>query len=215
MVTISFYKDIFVIVSIIRSSFQYAARDKHYITLTVFRLVRASTRIPSSNGHYLVDHQCKRPTICQYCCHLNKTSKVTFTVNKKTVWKEPLMSWPDVKLPPQTFMSKIQVNCQSSNLIYLITCTHCQIQYVGQTKNRLLIRFQGRHAMIPPYHDIITNILLYPQLCSMALKSAFSALLEPRPTHRPVMPKGIGKKRGGSTDYNRWSPRALTLWINN
>ena len=43
------------------------------------------------------------------------------------------------------------VNCQSSNLIYLITCKHCGIHYVGQTKNRLLTRFQGH------YHDIKTK----------------------------------------------------------
>ena len=43
------------------------------------------------------------------------------------------------------------VNCQSENLIYLITCNACEIQYVGQTKNCILTRFQGH------YQDIKTN----------------------------------------------------------
>ena len=43
-----------------------------------------------------------------------------------------------------------QHNC-NCNLIYLITCKHCGIHYVGQTKNRLLTRFQGH------YHDIKTK----------------------------------------------------------
>ena len=34
------------------------------------------------------------------------------------------------------------VNCQSSNLIYVITCNTYGIQYVGQTKNHLLTCFQ-------------------------------------------------------------------------
>ena len=33
------------------------------------------------------------------------------------------------------FNSKKEINCQSNNLIYLITCKHCKIQYVGQTRN--------------------------------------------------------------------------------
>ena len=45
----------------------------------------------------------------------------------------------------------VNVNCQSENLIYLITCTTCKVQYVGQTRNRLMIRFQGH------FHDIKTN----------------------------------------------------------
>ena len=40
-------------------------------------------------------------------------------------------------------MAKFNVTCKSSNLIYCITCTKCKIQYVGQTKNRLMDRFQG------------------------------------------------------------------------
>ena len=35
------------------------------------------------------------------------------------------------------------VTCKSTNLIYCITCTQCHIQYVGQTKRRLMDRFQG------------------------------------------------------------------------
>ena len=99
------------------------------------QLVRASTSTPNSIGHYLEDHPCKRPTTCRYCCRLNKTGKILSMVNKKT------------------FTSRTQVNCQSSNLIYLITCTHCKIQYVGQTKKRLLTRFQGHHYDIKSQND--------------------------------------------------------------
>ena len=43
----------------------------------------------------------------------------------------------------RSYSSKIRVDCKSSNLIYCITCKHCSTQYVGQTKRRLMDRFQG------------------------------------------------------------------------
>ena len=33
--------------------------------------------------------------------------------------------------------------CKSSNIIYCLSCKCCGIQYVGQTKNRLMDRFQA------------------------------------------------------------------------
>ena len=33
--------------------------------------------------------------------------------------------------------------CQSNNLIYCIECNWCQTKYVGQTRNRIIDRFQG------------------------------------------------------------------------
>ena len=44
-----------------------------------------------------------------------------------------------------------------TNLIYLITCKHCSVQYVGQTKNRLLTRFQGHHFDIQNQNDTISH----------------------------------------------------------
>ena len=41
----------------------------------------------------------------------------------------------------QTFASKHNISCKSSNLIYLITCKQCHKQYVGQTKNSIAQRF--------------------------------------------------------------------------
>ena len=35
------------------------------------------------------------------------------------------------------------ISCQSSNLIYCMSCRTCEKQYVGQTKRKLYLRFQG------------------------------------------------------------------------
>ena len=68
---------------------------------------------------------CQRPLKCRYCKILNKTGKIKSHSTGKV------------------YTSLKKVHCQSSNLKYVITCQTCSIQYVGQTKNRLLTWFQG------------------------------------------------------------------------
>ena len=41
-----------------------------------------------------------------------------------------------------------RVTCNSSNLIYMIQCTLCGSQYVGQTKNQLLKRINQHYSDI-------------------------------------------------------------------
>ena len=42
-----------------------------------------------------------------------------------------------------TYKSKININCQTCNCIYLILCSNCGTNYVGQTKKKLLARFNS------------------------------------------------------------------------
>ena len=67
-----------------------------------------------------------------------------------------------------------QVNCQSSNLIYLITCTKCKIQYVGQTKNRLLTRFQGHYFDMNSQND--TTVARHFNKCPSLSPAKFNGL---------------------------------------
>jgi hypothetical protein len=62
---------------------------------------------------------------CRYCPLLNTSGTTTCTVSGKT------------------FRTKKKVTCRNSNLIYCITCKVCNKQYVGQTKGKILDRFQG------------------------------------------------------------------------
>ena len=43
---------------------------------------------------------------------------------------------------------KRNISCRSSNLVYLVTCKTCGLQYVGQTKRRINQRFQGHYYKI-------------------------------------------------------------------
>jgi peptide-methionine (R)-S-oxide reductase len=60
---------------------------------------------------------------CNYCPLLDRSGKITSTTTGRT------------------YTSRKHISCKSHNLIYCITCTICNKQYVGQTKNRLMDRF--------------------------------------------------------------------------
>ena len=99
------------------------------------QLVRASTRTDDSHTTHASTHTCNHRQKCRYCPKINHSG---FTISKTTGRK---------------FYTLVNVNCQSSNLIYLITFKYCSVRYVGQTKNRLLTRFQGHHFDIQNQND--------------------------------------------------------------
>ena len=46
------------------------------------------------------------------------------------------------------YHSLVNVTCNSSNLNYMIECTICRIQYVGQAKNKILSRINQHYSSI-------------------------------------------------------------------
>ena len=68
---------------------------------------------------------CTRPNTCQYCTRLSQAGKIT-NLNNNT-----------------TYNTINKGTCQSNNLIYCLECKRCHIKYVGQTKNKIIDRFQG------------------------------------------------------------------------
>ena len=81
-------------------------------------------RCPSTNPKVAHLSPCTTSK-CHYCPLLNTSGRIISTYTGRS------------------YSSKIRVDCKSSNLIYCITCKHCSTQYVGQTKRRLMDRFQG------------------------------------------------------------------------
>ena len=43
---------------------------------------------------------------------------------------------------------KSHITCETSNVIYMIQCTKCNLQYIGETKRRLKERFNGHRRPI-------------------------------------------------------------------
>ena len=73
--------------------------------------------------------KCKQRN-CRHCPLLSKSGEVK-SYSKKRIYR-----------------SLVNVTCNSSNLIYLIEWTICGIQYVGQTKNKILIRMNQHYSSI-------------------------------------------------------------------
>ena len=67
---------------------------------------------------------CNRPNTCKYCGKISQSGKVKNLNNK-------------------TCNTVKNGTCQSNNLIYCLECNWCHMKYVGQTKNRIIDRFQG------------------------------------------------------------------------
>ena len=67
---------------------------------------------------------------CRYCPKLNKSGRITCTASDRS------------------YKTRYNCTCKSSNLIYCLSCKRCGIQYVGQTKNRLMDRFQDHFYKI-------------------------------------------------------------------
>ena len=70
-------------------------------------------------------HGCKRPDSCKHCKKISQSGKIKNTLNNKT------------------YNTMKNGTCQNNNLIYCIECNWCQTKYVGQTRNRIIDRFQG------------------------------------------------------------------------
>ncbi len=67
---------------------------------------------------------------CRYCDILDRSGRITS------------------KFSGREYTCKKNVTCKSSNLIYCIECTRCGLQYVGQTMNKLMMRFQAHWQTI-------------------------------------------------------------------
>ncbi len=78
---------------------------------------------------------CNRPNNCAHCPKLNRSGILVSHSNERI------------------YRTKQNISCQTDNVIYCLTCNvpKCGVQYVGQTKNRIMDRFNGhlsdiRHA---------------------------------------------------------------------
>ena len=136
------------------------------------QLVRASTSHSDESKLPLSETRlCYKKDNCRYCPLLNTSGNFV------------------CKTDGTTHSCKAHINCQSSNIIYLITCRSCGIQYVGQTKNKLLTRFQSHHFDIKHNND--TTVARHFNKCPPQNPGKFNGLeisilsfLRPPPSSR-------------------------------
>ena len=122
-------------------------------------LVRASTSTKTNDETPVrrVDiRPCNRTSSCRYCPLLNVSGSFT------------------CKTTNEILQSKKYVNCQTLNCIYLITCSSCGIQYVGQTKNKILTRFNSHYFDIQ--HNSDTTVARHFNKCPRNNPAKFDGL---------------------------------------
>ena len=155
------------------------------------QLVRASTKTADQKSPNIIRNTCNRPKTCRYCPLIDKTDDfVSSTTGRK-------------------FYSMKNVNCQSSNLIYVITCKNCGIQYVGQTKNRILTRFQGHIFDIA--HDNDTTVARHFNRCPPESPSLHNGLRINVATFIPAPPDTREAKLLRDRKEKRWMHRLQTI----
>ena len=97
-------------------------------------LVRAKIAQPRTT----TNKGCKRPNTCKYCKRISQSGRIKNLNNNKS------------------YNTITKGTCQTSNLIYCLKCNWCHTEYVGQTKNRIIDRFQGHIFDIK--HNINTTV---------------------------------------------------------
>ncbi len=78
--------------------------------------------------------KCNRPR-CSHCSFINENTSFNSMYTK------------------ETFNMRCDTNCATSNVIYLITCKKCSIQYIGQTSQQLSKRMNQHRSDIKNYID--------------------------------------------------------------
>ena len=154
-------------------------------------LVRASTKTIDKSHHNVENNPCNRLKNCRYCPMIDTTGTLRSTSTGKT------------------YQSMINVNCQSSNLIYVITCRTCGIQYVGQTKNRILQRFQGHIFDINNNND--TTVARHFNHCPTEQPAQLKGIKFNVASFIPLTPDCYLAKRLRDKEEKRWMRRLRTI----
>ena len=155
------------------------------------QLVRASTETTDPTKRNIDRNTCNRSKSCRYCPLIDK--------------KGPLVS----SKTGRKFKPLTEVNCQSSNLIYVITCKHCNIQYVGQTKNRILTRFQGHFTDIA--HDKDTTVARHFNRCPIGDPQLTNGFIIKVASFIHAPPHTRDAKLERDKEERRWMHRLSTI----
>ena len=57
------------------------------------------------------------------------------------------------------YQIKSHITCETSNVIYMVQCTKCNLQYIGETKRRLKERFNEHRVIGDPLSTPPATIL--------------------------------------------------------
>ena len=111
---------------------------------------------PTTQGRDVVDAHAHTPTTvvsacgsvrCKTCKHISQGSTFTSNVTKKSY---------------EVISHSTSMTCTSENVVYLISCRKCGIQYVGETSQKLRNRLNNHRSSLKR----LTNLYLYHHFSS-------------------------------------------------
>ena len=80
--------------------------------------------------------QCLRPNTCKHCPRLDTSGRIKSHSTGRT------------------YFTETKICCHSTNFIYCISCAECGIQYVGQTRNTVIVRMNNHLSTIRRHDDL-------------------------------------------------------------
>ena len=136
---------------IIKTFLSYLGRSSAIKDLSQRNVIVAHRRPPSLRGKLVrtkiatpinkILNQCKRPQTYQYCTGISESGKILNLNNQR--------EYNTIRL----------VNFKINNLIYFLEYNTSEMKYVGQTRNRIIERFQGHLFDIK--HNANTTVAIY------------------------------------------------------
>ena len=109
--------------------------------------------------HKLIDSKRQPSNLKRLLCSSNCSNKPTFKTTKcrkNCFCCDYIIEAEFFKFKKwhQPFVLKSNFNCETPNLIYVIICSNCNKEYIGQTGGRLKERLYRQHIWQPEYEKI-------------------------------------------------------------
>ncbi|CAN7939219.1 unnamed protein product [Ixodes hexagonus] len=148
---------------------------------------------PKNNG----SGPCNKPR-CKICPHMVPTSKATSSKSN--------------------FVYNIEgtFNCDSQNIVYLLHCTLCSMQYIGQTETPFRLRFNNHRAHIKSIPDLpFSRHMRLPEhsiqnITVIILQSGFQTHYDREATESYLIHKFNTLSDGINENRGKWSVTALS-----
>ena len=164
-------------------------------------LVRASTstKPKGPTQPHILRFPCKmRNNIlgCNYCPLFDHSGYITSTVTGKK------------------YRTLINVNCQSANVIYVLTCNTCNIQYVGQTERAVIERLKGHRFDVTSTLGQDTTVSRHYKACLSSELPKLRWEKGPKISilsfikHSPTSPEGAAER---NEEEKRWMHRLCCI----
>ena len=87
----------------------------------------------------------------------------------------------------QSYKVKFRASCKSSNLVYLVTCRRCGLQYVGETSQPLHVRISGNRSDITHWRTDLSPVAEHFNSSAQSVSDMTVMVVELSTGHDPCL----------------------------